>query len=80
MLTYQGLATNVCNNLEPCDVAFGNMRANWAGVIHHGMYGLHVQHQSVPDGQTAAYIQEWTEYSESLGCSSSNLVYLTSPW
>ena len=35
--------------------------------------------QSVPNGETAAAIQKRTEYPESLGCSSSNLVYMTSP-
>ena len=61
-------------NLEPPDVAFGSMPPNWASVIHHGAYELLVQRQSVPDGKTAAPIEKWTEYPESLGCSSSNLV------
>ena len=52
------------------------MSPNWASVIHHGTYELLIQRQSVPDG---APIQKRTEYPESLGCSSSNLVYVSSP-
>ena len=48
-------------------------------VIHYGTYELLIQRQSVPDGETAAPIQKRTEYPESLGCSSSNLVYVSSP-
>ena len=62
-------------NLEPSDVAVGSMPPNWASVIHYGTYELIVQRQSVPDGETAAPIQKRTEYPESLGCSSSNLVF-----
>ena len=65
-------------NLEPPDVAVSSMPSNWAGVIHHGMYELLVQHQSVPNRQTAVLIQKLIEYTESLGCSLSYLVYMTS--
>jgi len=66
-------------NLGPPDMAVGSMPPNWANVIHHGTYELLVQRQSVPDGETAAPIQKRTEYPESLGRSSSNLVYVSSP-
>ena len=38
-----------------------------AGVDHETCEML-VQHQSVPDGQTAALFQKRSEYPESLGC------------
>ena len=59
-------------------MAVGSMPLNWTSVIHHGTYEL-VQRQSVPDGEIAAPIQKRTEYPESLGCSSSNLVEVCSP-
>jgi hypothetical protein len=66
-------------NLEPPDVAVGSMPPNWASINHHGMYELLIQHQSIPDGEIAAPIQKQNEYPQSLGCSSSNLVYVSSP-
>ena len=60
-------------------MAVGSMPPNWASVIYHGTYELPVQRQSVPDGAIAALIQKRTEYPESLGGSSSNLVYVSSP-
>jgi hypothetical protein len=40
-------------------------------------YELLVQHKSVPVGEPAAPIEN--QYSKSVGCSLSNLVYATSP-
>ena len=78
-MTYQGATVIIRKYLEPPDVAVGSVPPNWASVIHHGTYELLIQRQSVPDGETAAPIQKRTEYPESLGCSSSNLVYVSSP-
>jgi hypothetical protein len=66
-------------NLEPSDVAVGSIPPNWASITHHEMYELLVQHQSIPDEESAVPIPKRTEYPDSLGWSSSNLVYVTNP-
>ena len=57
--------------------AFDLNLLNWASALHHGTNEMAIQHQSVPDGQSAALIQKRTEYPESLGCFTSNLIYVT---
>jgi hypothetical protein len=49
-------------------VGVGSMPPNLVGLIHHEMYELLIQSQSIPDGHTAALIEKHTEYPESLGC------------
>ena len=52
---------HIHKHMEPPDVAYEPL----------------VQLQSIPDVETAVPIQKQTKYPESLGCSSSNLVYVT---